>query len=121
MSTILIVDDELGLAEMSGEILSALGHDVVSAANGKIALAALETSRPDVILLDLMMPIMSGAEVLQVLKRNHQTRHIPVIMMSAAGKEAVPPELRDHMVGFLAKPFTFDQLMAAVGKCLPKI
>jgi CheY-like chemotaxis protein len=121
MSAILIVDDEYGLAEMSGEILSSLGHQVVTATNGKLALASVETTRPDVILLDVMMPIMSGNEVLEILKSNSATRQIPVIMMSAVGPEAVPASLREKTAGFLTKPFTFDQLMAAVRTCLPDL
>jgi len=61
-----------------------------------------------------MMPIVSGIEVLLALKADERHRDIPVILMSAAGAEVVPDELRPLIAGFLQKPFTFDELKAAV-------
>lgn len=119
MSAILIVDDEFGLAEMAGELLSLRGHSVTTAINGKLALASLEHMRPDVILLDVMMPVMSGPELLVLLRNDDAYREIPVIMMSAAGLESIPEDVRPLVTVFLQKPFTFDELLAALHASLP--
>ena len=120
MPAVLIVDDEYGLAEMAGELLVIAGYTVSTAVNGRMALAMLDHMRPDVIVLDVMMPIMSGDEVLRTLKADPAYRDIPVVMMSAAGRESVPDDLRDVIVGFLQKPFTYDELLAALRASLPE-
>lgn len=119
MWAVMIVDDEYGLAEMTAELLTMRGHKVSTAINGKLALASLGQLRPDVILVDLMMPIMSGDEMVRQLKRDPALRDIPVIMMSAAGVEALDSDLLPLIKGFLQKPFTFDELMAVLQRVLP--
>lgn len=119
MPSILIVDDEFGIAEMSADLLSSLGYSVETAINGQLALAAVEQAPPDLILLDVMMPIISGLEVLAALKADERHRDLPVILMSAAGPDVVPEELRPLIADFLAKPFTFDELKTAVRAALP--
>jgi CheY-like chemotaxis protein len=118
MAAVLIVDDEFGLAEMAGELLTIAGHQVATAINGRLGLASIQQTRPDIILLDVMMPIMSGIEMLHALKSDEATRTIPVIMMSAAGAELIGADERSLIVGFLQKPFTFDDLTAALRRCL---
>ena len=119
MYSVLIVDDEYGLAEMAGELLAMAGFTVATAINGRLALATLNSMRPDVILLDVMMPIMSGAEVLRALRADQSHRDIPVIMMSAAGRENVPEDLLGSISAFLQKPFTYDELLKALRATLP--
>ena len=119
MIRVLIVDDEFGLAEMAGERLTMLGYSVTTAINGRLGLATLDHARPDVILLDMMMPVMSGPDVVRALKANPELRDIPIIMMSAAGREAVPDDILPQTAGFLHKPFSFDELTAALAAALP--
>lgn len=119
MYSVLIVDDEYGLAEMASELLEMAGYNVAMAINGKLALAVLDQMRPDVILLDVMMPIMSGEELLKHLKADDSMRDIPVVMMSAAGREWLSDELRPLIAGFLQKPFSYDELRAALRAALP--
>ena len=119
MYSVLIVDDELGFAEMAAELLMMLGYTVTTANNGTVALASLAESVPDVILLDVMMPEMSGPELLQALKANEATRNIPVIMMSAAGRAVLPDELVPTIEAFLQKPFSFDELRTSLRAALP--
>jgi CheY-like chemotaxis protein len=114
MKSVLIVDDEFGLAEMAGELLVIAGYRVAMAINGKLALASLNQMRPDLILLDVMMPIMSGPEMLAALKADENFRDIPVVMMSAAGRSVLDEASLANIAGFLHKPFTFDQLMDAL-------
>jgi CheY-like chemotaxis protein len=66
-----------------------------------------------------MMPIMSGEELLKLLKADEAMRDIPVVMMSAAGLEWLSQDLRPLIAGFLQKPFTYDQLRAALQAALP--
>jgi CheY-like chemotaxis protein len=120
MQTVLIVDDEYGLAEMAGELLSLAGYQVMTAINGKLALEILAHTRPDAILLDVMMPIMSGPELLERLKADDVMRAVPVIMMSAAGHDWLPDGSRPSVAGYLQKPFTYDQLMTALRAALPE-
>jgi CheY-like chemotaxis protein len=119
MASVLIVDDEFGLAEMTGELLVIAGYRVATAINGKLALASLNQMRPDLILLDVMMPIMSGPEMLAALKADPRYRDIPVIMMSAVGPSAIEESSLALLAGFLQKPFTYDQLMVAINAALP--
>jgi CheY-like chemotaxis protein len=118
MSVVLIVDDEYGLAEMAGELLAMTGYTVMTAMNGKLALACVNQVRPDIILLDVMMPIMSGPEMLRVLRGDRLYRDIPVVMMSAAGRESIDPGTSAMIAGFLQKPFTYEELMTAVTRSL---
>ncbi len=118
MLSILIVDDEFGLAETAGELLAMQGYSVVTAINGRLALATLNQRRPDIILLDVMMPVMSGPEVVRVLKANVEYRDIPIVMMSAAGPRALPDDILPLIAGFLQKPFSFDELTAALEAAL---
>ena len=120
MQSVLIVDDEFGLAEMASELLIMAGYRVAMAINGKLALASLNQMRPDVILLDVMMPIMSGPEMLAALKADEHYRAIPVIMMSAAGRSVLDQFSCDNIAGFLHKPFTYDQLMTALTAALQR-
>lgn len=119
MRAILIVDDEYGLAEILADLLTAQGHTVATAINGKLALEALGELRPDVILADVMMPIMSGDEMVRTLKQDPAFRDIPVIMMSAAGLDELDAELHPLISGFLQKPFTFQDFMAELERVLP--
>ncbi|HMI83470.1 MAG TPA: response regulator [Polyangiaceae bacterium] len=117
MQTILIVDDEFGLAETLSDVLVTMGYDVTTAVNGRLALGAVVEKRPDAVLLDMMMPVMTGPEMLAVLKADETYRDIPVILMSAAAPETMLVELRPMIADFLQKPFTLERLMAALHKC----
>ena len=83
------------------------------------ALELVENGEPfDVVVLDVMMPGMDGVEMLQALKASAEYRDIPVIMMSAAGQEVVPHDALLLLAGFLQKPFSFDELTAALDAAL---
>jgi two-component system phosphate regulon response regulator PhoB len=111
-SHVLIVEDERDLERVLAYNFRQAGFDVVSAMNGETALRAVKEERFDLILLDLMLPDISGTEVCRRLKQNPQTSSIPVIMVTAKGEEV------DRVVGFelgaddyVVKPFSVRELI----------
>jgi two-component system, sensor histidine kinase and response regulator len=112
---ILVVDDEPAILDMIAELLGYEGYQVVTTSEGSVALAQAKADPPALILLDLMMPGMSGWQVIAALKASPQTRAIPVVLLSARRDLAVTAtEL--GIVTFLAKPFDIDELLDIVHK-----
>jgi CheY-like chemotaxis protein len=116
MSKLLIVDDEVAILEALTDILSVEGYEVATAANGAEGLQQVGRDRPDLILLDLMMPVMDGQEMLRRLKEDPALRSIPVVVMSAG--RVTKAELQGSR--FLAKPFELDDLLETVNAELNK-
>ena len=83
MSTVLVVDDEAGTRRTMARLLAGQGYETVEAGDGAEALRALEARKPDVILLDLMMPQMDGLELLEALQRHPQWKALPVVVLTA--------------------------------------
>ena len=122
MSKILVAEDEPSLYKLLEFRLNALGHEVVLATDGEQALALVKSDRPDLVILDVMMPVMGGIEVLRTLKDDESTNTIPVIMLSAKGQE------KDIVIGlergaddYITKPFGFADLVDRVNKALSLI
>ena len=86
--TILAVDDDIDILELIQMSLTAEGFDVITANDGMSGLEKAKAYTPDLILLDLMMPVMDGFEVIGKLRIDEQTRAIPVIMLTARGANA---------------------------------
>ena len=106
MATILLCDDELMNRKVASKILNKEGFDVIEAQNGKEALEILEHTRVDLILMDLMMPVMDGFEAVQIIKSNEELAPIPLIIISAlSDKEAVTRGLQMGADEYLTKPF----------------
>ena len=112
MARILVVEDEPDLRQVLAYNLRDAGHEVLLAADGPRGLALATESAIDVVLLDIMLPGMSGLEVCRTLKGNPRTREIPVIMVTARGEEI------DRVVGFelgaddyVVKPFSVRELL----------
>jgi CheY-like chemotaxis protein len=116
VKTLLVVDDEVGITEALNDLLSEEGFHVLVAGTGKEALERIAGKRPDLILLDYMMPVMDGREVLNALQGDAVYRDIPVIMMSAMPRTSLPLDCQP--VAFLRKPFTIDRLLAEVNRLL---
>jgi two-component system, OmpR family, phosphate regulon response regulator PhoB len=119
MARILIVEDEKDLQEVLAYNLRQAGHTPVLAADGREALAAVESQVPDLVLLDLMLPDMSGTDVCRTLKNDPNTRDIPVVMVTAKGEEI------DRVVGFelgaddyVVKPYSVRELILRLGAIL---
>jgi CheY-like chemotaxis protein len=112
-SRVLIVDDEFGLAEVLAEMLAELGHEVDLAMNGQSALEHMAAARPDLVLADVMMPIMDGPALLHRIREDPATSEIPVVLMTAIPR-SVPATVTGMHQGLLVKPFTPDELFAAI-------
>ena len=114
--SILIVDDEFGLAEMLREMLRELDFEVAVAINGRLALEVLRERPVDLVITDLMMPVMDGSELTMALRASDAHRHIPVVLMTSL-PSALPREA--HLFdAVLRKPFTPELLMRTVRRWL---
>jgi CheY-like chemotaxis protein len=105
---VLVVEDEHDLRESICDLLEYEGYGVAEAEHGREALQRMGVTRPGLILLDLMMPVMSGWELMDLMKRDRAMSEIPVIVVSASHD---PPP---GAVAFLPKPFEVAELLAIV-------
>ncbi len=115
LADILIVDDTVENLQLLSNILKETGYKVRPATNGKLALKAVETKQPDLILLDIKMPEMNGYEVCSILKANPATKDIPVLFISALND--INDKLNAFQVGgldYITKPFQFEEVKARV-------
>lgn len=116
---VLVVDDSAAIRALTRAVLSVDERLVVVEANdGVEALSAVESDRPDLILLDINMPRMDGFQVLQTLRSNADTLDIPVIFFSADRPDELPPS---QNAGFIAKPFDPSELLAKVLQTLAQV
>ncbi|MGA0965647.1 MAG: phosphate regulon transcriptional regulator PhoB [Paracoccaceae bacterium] len=120
--TVLLVEDEPAQREMLAYNLEAEGFDVITADNGEDGLILVDENDPDLIVLDWMMPQLSGIEVCRRLKSNSKTRQIPVIMLSARAEEV--DRVRGLETGaddYVVKPYSVIELMARLKAHLRRI
>ena len=113
---VLIVDDEPLVTDLLGDLLREATYEVVTAADGVEALAAIQARRPDLILSDVTMPRMDGEQLCRLLATNPTTRDIPLILMSAIERRTVLATCPG--AHFLAKPFALDELLVLVARLL---
>jgi DNA-binding response OmpR family regulator len=115
MAHILIAEDEHDIRELITFTLQYAGHQVTSATNGEEAYESAVRLLPDLILLDVRMPRMTGYEVCEKIKSNEETQLIPVVFLSAKGQEAeVKTGLMAGAVEYIVKPFAPEQLVERV-------
>jgi CheY-like chemotaxis protein len=115
--TVLVVEDEWVIAEVLAMTLADAGYQVVTAANGRQALASLAETRPDVIVTDTMMPVLDGPGLLAALAADPAHRDIPVILMSALDGAAAAKLVQGHRT-FLGKPFLGPELLRVLERVL---
>ncbi len=114
-TTILIVEDEEAIVTMLRYNLEKEGYNVESTDDGEEALTMVKEHRPDVIVLDWMLPSMSGIEVCEALRRNNETKGIPIIMLSARGEEGDRIQGLDAGADdYMIKPFSPSELNARI-------
>ncbi len=114
---ILVIDDERDLVDLLAMRLEIDGFTIMKAFNGKEALSKLKEKKPDIILLDIMMPEMNGYEVCQEIKNDSQYKNIPVIILTA--KVRKEDQERGRQVGsddFIAKPYEYSELIEKIQK-----
>jgi two-component system response regulator AtoC len=112
--TILIVEDDTDVRESIREVLEDAGYHVATAANGREGLDRLECARPSLILLDLMMPVMSGPELLAILQQRGSD--VPVVVVSAYCDHA---DASAGVSGFISKPVRLQKLLDTVREYCP--
>lgn len=112
LATILIVDDEPDILYVLRLILQSAGHEVIQAVHGAEALEVVSQRRPDLILTDIMMPVMDGHELVQHLRSAPETASIPIVAVSAN-----PDGMREAHA-FVPKPFRPKEILEVVGSML---
>lgn len=118
---VLIVDDNVDTVELLTKRFTAEGYVVAAAYDGEEALRVVGESRPDIILLDIMMPKIDGLEVCRQLKADEETRHIPVLMLTAKSEVSAKVKGLDTGAdGYLTKPFDYPELAARVRSLLSR-
>src|ERR1700730_4076725 len=117
MATVLVVDDEFGIVDVLETILTDEGYRVVTACNGKQGLVRLSAEEPDVILLDFMMPILGGAEMLRAMAAEPAYQRIPVIMISSLAEDVIAEKCKGY-AAFLLKPFRAAAVLSTVARVL---
>lgn len=121
MARILIADDDGILVEMLRFRLEAAGHEVMSASDGMAALEAAAAQRPDLIVLDSMMPVITGPEVLARLKADEDLKLTPIVMLTARkGESDIVAALKSGVDEYLTKPFIPQELLVRIDKLLSR-
>jgi CheY-like chemotaxis protein len=118
MATVLVVDDEESILGIVADLVEEMGHRALRAANGREALAVVQTTLPDLVLADVMMPYVDGLQLCEALKTDAATAHIVVVLMSA-----IPSARRQAggADGFVSKPFSLDDIESAIARGLDRV
>jgi DNA-binding response OmpR family regulator len=116
---ILTVDDSTTIRKIVRRALDNFNCEIIEAQNGVEGLATANKEKPDMILLDITMPVMTGIEMLEKLKGERDLKEIPVIMLTAeSGKEAVTKAVRMGIKDYIVKPFKGPELVERIQKHL---
>jgi CheY-like chemotaxis protein len=118
MRRLLIVDDELPMRLLLVDLFTEAGYHVLAAADGRAALAQVEQERPDLVLADIMMPVLDGAAFCRQLKAAPSTAAIPVILLTVGDRA---PGLAAGADAVLRKPFNLTDLEQVVQRWLPPV
>lgn len=114
---VLIVDDEPNIVTALEFLLKRSGYDVRQATNGAEALELVDSYGPDVVLMDIMMPVKSGYEVCQRMRERPELAHVKIVMLSAKGSEAeVNKGLSLGADLYITKPFSTQELVATINR-----
>ena len=118
MKTVLVVDDELDIVEAVKAILEEEQYRVVTCPNGREALKCLKESKPDLAIVDIMMPVMNGYETIKAIRQQDSFAKLPILIMSAIAPAVKAKEYTWE--GFLKKPFSLKDLLDKVHRLAPK-
>ncbi len=119
MGKVLIVDDEVYILHILDFSLGAEGFEVITANNGELAIEKAKQERPNLIVLDVMMPVLDGYETCRRLKREAETKNIPVVLLTAKGRD-VDKRLGYEVgaVDYIIKPFSPGRLIERIEEIL---
>ncbi|WP_019498458.1 response regulator transcription factor [Pseudanabaena sp. PCC 6802] len=121
MSKVLVVEDSPPQREMISDLLKGIGLSVTSAGDGVEALEQIKNSRPDIVVLDIVMPRMNGYELCRRIKLDPKTQEVPVVMCSTKGEEFDRYwGMRQGADAYIAKPFQPQELVGTVKQLLRK-
>ena len=118
---VLLVDDEADLVETLKYRLETAGYELIAGSDGLAGVAMTELEKPDIVLLDIMMPRMDGYQACRAIKHNVATRHIPVILISAKAGDVDEKKWKDAGAdGYISKPFDGKDLLLVIERYLKK-
>jgi len=118
LTKVLVTDDEKNVVELIGFLLQKDGYDVVTAFDGKACLDKVQSEKPDLIILDIMMPIMDGYTVFTKLAENDETRKIPIIILTAKGQMKDMFAMSSNIAAYMDKPFDPMEIRSKVREIL---
>ena len=119
MAKILVVEDEPSLQKLLEYQLKRIGHEIRMAQDGQQALEMVKSDRPDLVLLDVMLPVMGGFQVLKKLQDGKTTKNIPVNMVSAKGQQHdIAAGIEKGVFDYITKPFNIPNLAERIEKAL---
>ncbi len=122
MARILVAEDERDIRELIAFTLTFAGHQIVQAANGEEAVELAQKEKPDLILMDVRMPRMTGYEACRAMKAIDIVKDIPVVFLSAKGQdEEVQTGIESGAVAYILKPFAPDELTQRVAEILQEV
>ena len=115
MARIVVVDDEPSIRRLVADLLTEEGHEVLETSNGRAAVDLVRESQPDLILMDIMMPVLNGVDATFEIRQLEGMASVPVVLMSAIPNNHV--RSMDH-TAFLPKPFGITQLLSVIHRML---
>jgi len=118
---IVMIEDSKAASTVLKEVLQAEGHTVLHAADGVTGLAMARREKPDLVLLDLLLPKLNGYDVCNALMRDNLTRHIPILIISTLDNpESVEKAKLCGARNFMKKPYNLDDLLREIKRLLPQ-
>jgi len=122
MAKMLVVEDEPSLQKLLEYQLKRIGHEIRVAPDGQQTLEMVKSDRPDLVLLDVMLPVMGGFPVLKNLQDDKTTNDIPVIILSAKGRQHdIAAGIEKGVFDYITKPFNIPNLAERIEKALASI
>lgn len=116
MATILVIDDEPAIVDILRSILEEEGYKVITASNGRQGLELISASRPDVVVCDIMMPLMDGRALCRAIEKDPYPQDIPVVLMSAVQDLLRKTDCK--FAAYIQKPFDLDTVLNTVARVL---
>jgi two-component system cell cycle response regulator DivK len=118
-ATILVVEDNPWNAQLVSDMLGTMGYNIIEVNNGVRGIEIAQSQQPDLILLDVMLPDINGAEVARQLKSSDDTKHIPIVALTANASNAIYRECEEAGCdSFMTKPYTKNSLVSTIRQYL---